>query len=564
MKSSIALKFQKNLFNFQGLILGLALVVLFAFCIYPFLILFYKVLFPESSFTFQHIISVLKHSGSLKAFKNTFLVSTCISLICVLLAVPIGWFISRTDLPFSNKLRSWFCLPYAIPPYIGAIAWIYLANPTTGILNKFLGGSVFNIYSFAGLVWVEATFLYTFVLLAVLTSLDRMDSSLEEAARLSGAKPYQVFWHITLPLLRPAIVSGAVLVVLAAAASFGVPALIGSPAKIYLMTTQIYTFQKMGSMNGLFQAGALSMILLSLALGLLFLNQWLIKGKQYQIVSGKMSRPSLIQLGVWKFPIFLTLLILLFILFFLPVIGLIITAFNQVQGELSWTNLGFAHFYRVFFEMDETPRALSHSLYLGAMAASLASVLAFGLSYIQWKTKLWGRDFLEISASFPYSIPGTVVALALILAFSRSFFGIGPSLYNTLSLLWLAYMIKFLSLAMKTVGDGFGQVDDSLAEAARVSGASWLKTMRYIWFPLLKPSIIASWFLIFMPAFSELTMTIMLSGPGLETLGTLIFQLQEYADPSGGSSAVLALLVIAIVLVINQSVKWVSRGRYGL
>ncbi len=547
----------------QSLILGLSLLFLFTFCIYPFSVLIFKVLFPSGSFSLKFIESVLSHSGAIKAFTNTGIVSLCITVLSVLMAVPVGWVLSRTDLPKAKAFRSWFCLPYAIPPYVGAMAWIYLANPTTGILNQWLGGSYFNVYSYVGLIWVEASFLYTFVLLAVLTSLDRMDPSLEEAARLSGASPWQVFSKITLPLIRPAITSGGVLVALAAAASFGVPALIGNPAKIYLVTTQIYTFQKMGSMQGLFQAGALSILLLVVALFLLFLNQRLNKGRQYRIVSGKTSRPSEIELGRLKIPSLVGLVFLLFVLFILPMAGITYTAFSSMPGSES-SLLGLTNFQKVFLEMNETGRAIGNSLYLATMAATFATLLAIFLSYMQWKTKLKGRHLLEISASFPYSIPGTVVALALILAFSRGIFGIGPSLYNTFTLLGLAYLIKFLSLAMKTIGDGFGQIDDSLAEAARVSGANWVMTMKRIWLPLMKPSVIAAWFLIFMPAFSELTMTVLLSGPGIETLGTLIFQLQQYADPTGGASAVLALLVVTVVLIINGLVKYASKGKYGL
>lgn len=548
----------------QKILMGVSLLFLFSFCLYPFINLFYKVLFPQGVLSLEYIESVLKHNGVLRAFKNTFFVSISIALFSILLAVPLGYLLARTNLPFSGKLRSFFVLPYTIPPYIGAMAWIYLANPSTGLLNRAFGSSWIDIYSYFGLIWVETTFFYTFVLLAVLTSLDRMDSSLEEAARLSGASPCRVFWSITLPLMRPAVVSGGILVALAAAASFGVPALIGNPAKIYLVTTQIYTFQKMGSMRGLFQAGALSILLLLLSLGFLFLNHWLSKGEQFKIVSGKASRPSLVELSSWRGPILIFLILLFLVLFVVPLAGILITALSQIQGDLSWANFGLANFHRVFFEMTETSRALGNSFFLATMAATVATMLAIILSFIQLKTRLKGRQFVEISASLPYSIPGTVVAFALILAFSGRLFGIGPSLYNTLTLLWLAYLIKFLSLAMKTIGDGLGQIDDSLAEAARVSGASWYRTFAIIWIPLLKPSIVASWFLIFMPAFGELTITILLSGPGMETLGTLIFQLQEYADPSGGSSAVLALVVVFMVIIINLSVKKLSGGRYGL
>ncbi len=548
----------------ERVLLGTALLLLFIFCLYPFLKLFFRVLFPQGTFEFRYIQSVLNHRGVLKAFRNTFFVSSSISLLSIFIAVPVSWLLARTDLPMSRKLRSWFCLPYAIPPYVGAMAWIFLANPTTGLLNKMLGGSYLNIYSYFGLIWVETSFLYTFVLLTVLTSLDRMDPSLEEAARLSGASPFKVFTNITLPLMRPAIISGGTLVFLGAAASFGVPALIGSPGRIYLVTTQIYTFQKMGSINGVFQAAALSILLLLLSLLILFLNQWWNSGRQFKVVSGKASRKSLIELGRLKYLFLSALLTLFFFLFLLPLLGIVLTSFHNSHESWSINSLSFDHVKLVFFEMNETGRALKNSLSLALLSATFATVFAILLAFIRWKTAMKGRAMVEVMASLPFSIPGTVVALALILAFSRGILGLGPSLYNTMTLLVIAYLVKYLSLAIKTFGDGFGQIDDSLAEAARVSGANWWVTLKSIWLPLLKPSVVAAWFLIFMPAFSELTMTVLLAGPGQETLGTLIFQLQQYADPTGGASAVLALVVVLFVLMTNALVKALSRGKYGL
>ena len=156
------------------------------------------------------------------------------------------------------------------------------------------------------------------------------------------------------------------------------------------------------------------------------------------------------------------------------------------------------------------------------------------------------------------------MALALIITFSGSFMGIFPSLYNTAVLILIAYVVKYLSFAVKTTSDAYRQIDEVLAEAARVSGASWLQVMLHIWLPLLRPALVAGWFLVFMPVMSELTMTVLLTGPGLETIGTVIFQLQEYADASGGGASVLAVIVIAAVIAINFLVKRVSRGKYGL
>ena len=183
--------------------------------------------------------------------------------------------------------------------------------------------------------------------------------------------------------------------------------------------------------------------------------------------------------------------------------------------------------------------------------------------YAQKKTNLKYLRVTDFFVSLPYATPGTVLSLALILAFSGRLFGV-ISFYNTLTLIGIAYFIKYLNFSIRALNSSMVQIDQSLLEAAQVSGASFFQRLTSIWFPLLRPALISSWFLVFMPCVSELTMTILLTGPGLETLGTLLFQLQNYGDASGGGAAVLGLLIIAMVLMINYFVKFISKGKYGL
>lgn len=507
--------------------------------------------------------SVLANENTILAIKNTFIISFAVAVCCLALGLPLAWLLTRTQLPFKNFFRSGFCLPYVIPPFVGAIGWIILANPTSGVLNTWIGLNL-NIYSFAGLIWVETSFLFTFVLLTALTVLDQMDSSLEEAARLSGASGLRVFIDIALPLLKPAIISGFLLSFLATAASFGVPALIGGPARIYLMTTQIYTYQRMGTAHGLQMSIAVSVILGIATLVLLYGSQLFLNGRNNYTVGGKTARPSLVPLNKWKIPITFILSFLLFIILILPLCGVLLSALSSVQGAWSFKGLSFDNFDRVIFETEETARALRQSLFLGLAAALICTGFAFIFNYFIHRTKWFGRIFSSIIASQPFSTPGTVLALAFILSFSQGFFGVGPSLYNTLFLILLAYVVKYLSLSLKTVGDGYQQIHPSLEEAARISGANWWKIMTTIYGPLLKTALIASIFLVFMPVMSELTMTILLTGPGLETIGTLIFSLQEYSDMGGGGASVLSVVVVIFVLILNFSLKILSKGRYGL
>lgn len=548
----------------QHYVLGLAIFLLCLVGPFPFAVLLERILFSTGHFSIEPFLTAFRSDMLATALRNTVFVSLGVTALSLVLAVPMAWVLARTDLPYRQRLRSWLCLPYAIPPYIGAIAWIFLANPTTGLLNKIAGHTWINVYSMGGLIAVETSFLYTFVLLTALSSLDRMDSSLEEAARLSGASPFTVFRTVTLPLILPALLSGGLLVFLATAASFGVPALIGSPAQLYFLTTQIYTLQRMGTSSGILTAGALAIGLLFFAFLILLLNHLLLVNRNFQTVSGKSSRPSTIALGKSKNFVLVLLGFFWLTVFCLPIVGIAISAFSRVQGELSFSNFTFDNWIRTLLETDETARALGNSFGLATAAALIVAVGGCLLAYVQYKTKIKGRQLIEIFASLPYSAPGTVVALALILSFSNGFLGVGPSLYGTWGMLLLAYVVKYLSFGIKTNGDGLQQIDDVLAEASRVAGASWMQTLLRIWIPLLKPSLVAAFFLVFMPVLSELTMTVILTGPGLETIGTLIFQLQEYADASGGGASVLALVVVLAVLAINESVKKLSGGRYGL
>lgn len=553
--------------RFSKAILFLSLGILFLIALYPYIVMTGKIIFPlpEGTFSLKYITKVFASgsSSTFVAMKNTVIISLATGMTSLLMALPLSWILTRTNMLYNNKLRSLFCLPYAIPPYIGAMAWIYLANPKTGILNTFFGEGFFDIYTHVGLIWVLSTFFYTFVLLSLLGALDRMDPSLEEAARLSGAGPLRVFWDITLPIIRPAMLSGVLLVVLATSASFGVPAMIGNPANIYLMTTKIYTYQKMGSMSGVYTAGSLAILLLGFAVITLYVNQRLLRG-HFKTVGGKTSRPGLVDLGRFRMPLFILLVLSFIIVFIMPIFGILVTALSKVQGTLSLSNLGLQNFSKVFFEVDETPRALANSLKLAVSAATIACLWGVIIAYFKHRSRFKASKIADLLVSLPYATPGTVLAFAFILAFGQSIWGTGISLYGTLTLIVLAYIAKYLNFALRTTSDGIAQIDPVLEEAARVSGASWWKSMTSIWIPLLKPVLISSWFLVFMPCFSELTMTILLSGPGLETIGTLIFQLQEYGDASGGGAAVLALLTVFMVGIINLIVKIVSKGKYGL
>lgn len=534
------------------------LLILFAVCVWPFLFLGESFSFENGHFDWAIYRRAFTSPMTLRSFKNTLIVCGSCVFLATVVSLPLAWLFTRTDLPFRGVWRTIFCLPYAIPPFLGAIAWIYLANPSNGFLL-----AVFpwlNIYSMTGLIFVMTAFFYTFILINLMTAMEKIDPSLEEAAAISGASSLQVFFKVTLPLVTPSLISGMLLAFLSAIANFGIAALIGNAAGITLMTTQIVLFQKMASYTGLKLSGILSLSLLLLALAVFILDHFIGKRFRFSLVTGKVARASLIELGSRKKWTILFLSFLALVLFFLPVGAILIAALSKVQGTRSLSNFGLQNFSNIFLKTDETWRAVKNSFLLALGAGAICTTFGYFLSQSGKPFSRPVNKVKEIFIAIPYAVPGTVISLALIL----TTLSMQLPLYNTLGIILLAYFAKFLNFSYRILNDGISQVDQTLIDAAHVSGAGSFEVFRRIWIPILRPFLIASFFLVFMPAFSELTMTVLLTGPGNETIGTLIFQMQEYGDASGGGAAVLAFFVLIVIITMNAILKIATKGKYGL
>ncbi len=254
------------------------------------------------------------------------------------------------------------------------------------------------------------------------------------------------------------------------------------------------------------------------------------------------------------------LIILSVVLFVLPVGAILIAALSKLQGDRSWANFGLQNFHTIFFKTDETYRAIGNSLYLATAAGVICSLLGYFLSQSGKKLSSPLNKIKEAFVAIPYAIPGTVLALSFIL----TTLSLRLPLYNTLGIILAAYIAKFINFSYRIVNDGVSQVDQSLIDAAHVAGANSWQVFLRIWIPILRPFLMASFFLVFMPAFSELTMSVLLTGPGNETIGTLIFQLQEYGDASGGGAVVLAFCVLMLIISVNALLKITTKGKYGL
>ena len=301
--------------------------------------------------------------------RNTIFMSAGTMVFTILLGVPLAWLLTRTNLPHRKKLRTLFMMPYIIPPYIGAIAWIDLANPNVGLLNRLLGEPVLNIYSLSGMIWVLGLFFYTFVLLGVGTALENMDPSLEESARICGASPLRVAWDISLPLVKPAILSSGFLVFLASAAAFGVPYLVGGSRNIPVLTGVIYEKVRTGGLNGIFEASSIAAPLLVLALLALFAIDRLTKKQGFAVIGGKSAAASVLDLGGLRRPLLAICILLLLIITMIPLTAIVISSFLEVPGRFD--SFSLLHFKEVFGGQRSILQAVLNSLLLAGGAATL-------------------------------------------------------------------------------------------------------------------------------------------------------------------------------------------------
>ncbi|MDY7231471.1 ABC transporter permease [Hyalangium rubrum] len=497
---------------------------------------------------------------------NTLLISLGAAAFAFGVGAPLSILLFRTDLPLRRGFAVLFTLPSAIPPFIWGMGWLLLASPRAGYLNRLLGEGSIDIYGAAGIAFVEGLSGLPLVLLAGAAALRRVDPALEEAARVCGASPLRALFAATVPLALPSLLSGAVMVFLMTASAFGVPYILGVSASppTRVLTTRIYELILLGGEGNLARAVVLAAALLLFTPLALWATWVLGRSGRVRLSAGKGVSPRPFPLGRGRGLATVGVGALCAILVLLPLGAVVLTSVQRSFGaELAWESLTLTHWSGVLLE-PRTLRATGRSLLLAAGAGLL--VCAFGLAgaVLRRHFRRFGAG-VEALAAWPYAVPGTVLAISLLVAFSRDLrfvlldrVAFVLALAHTPWLLLIAYSAKYLALGTQNSAEALAQVDPSLAEAARVSGAGPLRAFLDAPLPLLRPALIAAFVLAFLACATEITMSVLLVPAGSEVLGTLLFELQSYADPS--AAAVLACAFVALVLLGQVLLALMRRG----
>jgi iron(III) transport system permease protein len=405
---------------------------------------------------------------------------------------------------------------------------------------------------------------YPLVYITALGGLERMNPELEEAAQSSGARIFRVMRDVTLPLMAPTILAGAVLVFITEIANFGIPAVLGYSENYFVLTTKIYqaVAKSFASPNALATAAALSMVLAVIAAAGIIAQRIVLRGREYAVLSGKSMQPNLVRLGVHKAWVLPAAWTLVFVASIAPVLAILITSLIRAYGlPPTLDNLTLQNFAQVLFMNAAARRGIVNSLILATASATLIVFLGSLIAYILVRTKLPGRDILDFFAAMPYAVPGTVVALAMILAWLKPLPLTRIVLYNTIWILLIAYVARYLTFGVRSTAGSLQQIHPSLEEAARICGANWLQSFRDVMLPLITPGLFAGWFLVFMPCLRELTVSILLWSAGRETVGVMVFNLQESGHTT--LSAALAMMMLAVLVAANIITRRITGGRLG-
>jgi iron(III) transport system permease protein len=518
--------------------------------VYPGLVLLWYGVSRDARPSAANLGAVLSDPETWRVLGNTLSVATATTLLAGALGTALALLVARTDVPGRRLWQTALILPYFVPPFVGALAWLYVLGPT-GFLSQawmaLAGGfdPPVDLYGRGGIIFAMTLFKYPIAYLTVLAGLARVDPSLEEAARASGARPWRMARDVTLPLLTPAIGAGMTLIFLSAMAEFGTPAVLGFPAKYFVLATKIYaTILDFDQPYNLHVAAALSLLLVAVAGLVLGIQRRVLRASRFAVAAGSGAAPIL-PLGGAR--LWAGAALALFVLggCGLPLAGIVLTALTRAYGRpLGWDNLGFQNFRLLLFHLPVVWRAMENSLVLAAAAATVCVGLALLVAYVQHRTRVVGRGALETLVTLPFAVPGTVLALAIVLAFLRPVFGL--RLYNTLWIILVAYIARFAAVALQPVGAALVQLHPALEEAARASGASLRRSLVDVTVPLLRPGLVAAWLLAAVPALTELTLSAVLWSAGNETIGVMTFNLHEEGKVLLASALATLIVVVSV------------------
>lgn len=490
-----------------------------------------------------------------QAAANTVICGLGATVISCGLGLGLAWVVSRTDMPGRRWFEIFNLVPFFLSPYVGAISWIYLAAPYSGVLSRLLSDTfglppdLIPIYGIGGAMWVLALFYTPYVYLLVIAPMRQMDPALEDAARVHGAGFWTTLRLVTIPLLFPALLSAALIVFVTSAGLFDVPLALASPRGVRTMPTEIYQFVQYPSDLG--RAAAFGVVVMAVTVLLTLLQRRYLDRRRFVTVTGKGYRPRLVALSpTGRASVLAFEIIYIACAVMLPVAALVMVSLSSIwTGTFSTAALTLHNFNYVLFDYSLTRQALLNSLFLAVVGATLGVSMSALQAYYVNRSAGRRRAFVDAILSLPIGIPGIILGLGFLILAVRT------PLYSTLAILLIAYVAHFFPFATRTVAATLSTINPELEQSARASGANWLQAMRHIVTPLALPAVAAAWLMLFVVFIRELGATILLYAQGTETVSVALVILSERSTGYVAALAVTQILLLLIAFVLFRATR---------
>ena len=490
-----------------------------------------------------------------KAFVNTLVISTGSTVLATFFGVSLAWINARTNCPGRDKLEPYNLMPFFLSPFVGAIAWHDLASPRIGLLNTwardYLGihGYLINVDNIWGVIWVTGIFFSPLVYLFVVGSLRRMDPSLEDSARTTGAGLWRTTMSVTLPLVAPGILSGAIIVFVTSAGEFGVPFKLGAPYGWQTLTTQIFS-KAVGDDANQYLGAAMSMSLGVITAFFIFIQQRYIAPRSFTTVTGKGFRPNVIDLGGWRWAALGYNLSYILVAVALPIFCLVIVSLHPVwEGHIVPSAITLHNYVKTLFwwspeSIKSATNGIYNSFILAFVGATIAMILSLVVSHMIHRTKGFGARMLDLLCVVPIGFPGIVLAMGVLVTYIRT------PIYATIWIILLGYITRFFPYGQRNISSVMLAISEELDQSSRMAGASWFTTLRRITIPLLKPGIFAGWVLLFIIFLRELSISIILYTTGTETISVGVYYLANFENEPLTCALSVAQTVVLLVCVM--------------
>lgn len=510
---------------------------------------------PGAVFTIQNYAKAYLDEEFYGLFWNSLRFAVGTSLLSFSIGAYLAWLSERTNTPFKKIFIVIALVPFLVPGILETIAWIFLLSPRIGLINlvliELLGleSAPFNIYSMWGMIWVEGLSFYPIVFLLMSAAFRSMDPSLEEASMVAGSNTWTTLRRVTLPIMRPAVLSVFLIIFIRAIEAFEVPALIGIPAKVPVFTSRIFlAIHQFPSDFGLAGSYAVSVMVLSIG-GILLYQKATQRGERYATITGKGYRTGELDLGRWRYLTFASAILIFVIAVILPIAILLWSSFIPYFGVPSRELLDKLTFdnYRYVLSYPVARLAFKNSFILSMGAATLTMLLTSVIAWITVRTRIPGRGILESLAFIPITIPGIVLGVSLIWVYlTLPKFLPFLNIYGTLWILLVAYITKYMPYGIRAASGTMIQINKELEEASNVCGASWVRTFWRVIIPLLMPGFMAGWIYISVVSLRELSTSILLYSHNSTVLSIMAFDLWE----GGQFTYVSALGVLMVLLMV--------------